>query len=228
LLWTKSHGSDGHGLPICLSCPWQRGRCPRTAAEEVASDANLTSGLSMALGTTNLAGESPDNLWESDLGPLCLSPTASPAPQGSAVTPREIIAIDDSALSPVLDSSAMNLMPATPVSQVNLIETPGSSSSSSSSSSSLNSGASVKKFVAVKPHTEPSGQDILTGGSAVQCTLEEHDMDDVDGPPVLRKWNGPREVRLEGDEAENSCGLPPQSRRKWLSSTRRFSTIFPL
>jgi len=93
-----------------------------TAAEEAAS-ANLTSGLSMALVTTNLAGESPDNLWETDLGLSYLSPTASPAPQGSAATPKEIIVIDDSAPSPTLDSSAVNLMPVTPVSQVNLLET---------------------------------------------------------------------------------------------------------
>ena len=65
------------------------------------------------------------------------------------------------------------------------------------------------KFIAVKSHTEPRGQDILTGGSAVQCTPEDHDLDDVDGPPVLRKWKGPREVRLHGDEEENPFGLPP-------------------
>ena len=113
-----------------------------TDAAEVAS-ANLTSGLSMALSTANFAGESPDNLWETDLGLAYLSPTASPAPQGEAATPKEIIVIDDSAPSPTLDSSAVNLMPVTPVSQVNLLETPGAAAAAAAASAAASAAAAA-------------------------------------------------------------------------------------
>ena len=101
----------------------------------------------MALSTANFAGESPDNLWETDLGLAYLSPTASPAPQGEAATPKEIIVIDDSAPSPTLDSSAVNLMPVTPVSQVNLLETPGAAAAAAAASAAASAAAAAAAAV---------------------------------------------------------------------------------